>query len=139
MSETSHIIKIANDARRKLKAHGIEAEVIILTRELRESGTSKEPADMMDFLEEVLMMPKGSYKLRSRKIDIVVLRQIGAVLLRKFYPSITVKQIGVLFGHDHSTVCWNLDTAEDRIGTKDDLFYPKYIRALKEIHAWLAK
>jgi len=131
--------KVAIEAQKKLRDGGIHAEVIIIPYKLNDGDVKKEPKDMMEFLEEVLMMPKGSYLIHNRKPDIVALRQIGAVLLRKFYPAITVKQIGLLYGFDHSTICWSLDTAQDRIDTKDSTFHPKYIRALKEVHAWLAK
>jgi len=103
----------------------------------RENGR-KSPEQMLHTIATGLNMAPEDYKLKSRKTDIVELRFIGAHLLRRFYPRLTLKQIGALYGgQDHTSVTNSITRANELLYTNDPIFNYKYNNALDIVTKWL--
>ena len=98
----------------------------------------KKPEHMLRMVANTLNVDYEHFKTNSRKRDIVELRFIGALLLRRFYPNVTLKQIGSLFGgQDHTSVINAVSRAYKLLDTKDIIFTTKYNNALNTVNLWL--
>ena len=99
----------------------------------------KSPWKMLSVIATALEMGPACYSIKSRARDIVELRFIGALLLRRHFHSITLHQIAAFFGgQDHSSIISGIARANDLIYTGDERFIKKYYTAFK-ICKYMAK
>jgi chromosomal replication initiation ATPase DnaA len=100
-------------------------------------GTSK-PEQMLHLIAKALNMSPENFRLRSRERNIVELRFLGALFLRRNFPFITLQQIAALYGgQDHSSVISGLARAYDLISCGDARFVQKYNIVSQKINLWL--
>ena len=93
---------------------------------------------MLQLIASVLGMAPEMFASKSRKTEIVDLRFIGAHILRRFYPRITLKQIGSYFGgKDHSSIINALTRADELLYVNDPIFSYKYIMAFNTVTKWV--
>jgi chromosomal replication initiation ATPase DnaA len=98
----------------------------------------KTPWKMLEIVAEGLEMSPACYSFKSRMRDIVELRFIGALLLRRHFPAVTLQQIAAFFGgQDHSSILSGIARANDLIYVSDERFIQKYYTALKKVNTWL--
>lgn len=98
------------------------------------------PKKMLDVIAISLGMNPACYQVKSRDRNIVELRFIGALFLRKHFPMVTLQQIAEMYGgQDHSSIVNGIARAHDLIYTGDPKFTEKYTAASKSVHLWLEK
>lgn len=75
---------------------------------------------------------------KNRRQCIVEVRQISALLLRKHYDGLTLKEIGSMWGWmDHTTVAHSIDKANQLLENRVERFTSRYIKAAGAIEQWL--
>ena len=98
----------------------------------------KGPEQMLRIIANALQMGYENYTIKCRKREVVELRFLSALLLRKFYPRLTLKQIASLYGgQDHSSIINGVERATDLLETNDRHFTEKYNTALNTVTQWL--
>ena len=98
----------------------------------------KKPEHMLRLVANSLNVGYEQFQAKTRKREIVELRFIGALLLRRFYPHVTLKQIGSLFGgQDHTSVINAISRAYNLLETNDIIFCTKYNNAINTVNLWL--
>jgi chromosomal replication initiation ATPase DnaA len=103
-----------------------------------EGATSKTPEQMLAIIAAALGMSTDCYRMRTREKNVVELRFIGALFLRRNFPLVTLQQIAALFGgQDHSSVINGLSRAYGLIYSEDERFLKKYNAALQTVDVWL--
>ena len=104
-------------------------------------GPAIAPEEIINVVEEVLGYKPGAADLKTRKYEIIMLRQIVMLQLKKFYPKMTLKKISELLGGwmDHTTVVHGLAVAADRIACEEEAFVNQLNKAGAGITAWLIR
>jgi chromosomal replication initiation ATPase DnaA len=101
-------------------------------------NTRKAPEQMLGIIANALETNVQYFQQKGRKREIVELRFLSALLLRRYYPNITLKQIAVLFGgQDHTSVMNGLTRANELLDIKDPLFTSRYDIAIDAVTNWL--
>ena len=94
---------------------------------IKENVIIKTPMQMLSAIAKALDMDAQCYRMRSRERNIVELRFIAALFLRRNFPLITLQQIAAFFGgQDHSSVINGLSRSYELLYCKDDRFLKKY-------------
>jgi chromosomal replication initiation ATPase DnaA len=76
----------------------------------------------------------------TRVRNIVELRFIASIMLRRYFPALTLQQIGAYFGgQDHTSVINAISRAHNLIYVRDSGFIKKYNTAINSVTAWLRK
>jgi chromosomal replication initiation ATPase DnaA len=102
-------------------------------------NTFMTPERMLHIIAIALDMNPRCYKMRTRTRNISELRFIGAVLLRRHFPDITLIQIASFFAQDHTTIISGVTRANNLLYSGDLRFIKKYNTALKSVYLWLRK
>jgi chromosomal replication initiation ATPase DnaA len=98
----------------------------------------KKPMDMLRVIANTLQMSVEHYIERNRSREVVDLRFLSAKLLRHYYPNITYKEIGALYGgQDHTSIMNAIGKANDLLYIGDKSFTQKYQAALNSIEQWI--
>jgi chromosomal replication initiation ATPase DnaA len=98
----------------------------------------KRPEEMLHIIAKTLGMVDDCYTLRSRRRDIVDARFISTLLLRRFYPKVTLKQIAAFYGgQDHTSIMNAITRGSNLLETHDIVFTKKYNQALNAVLIWL--
>lgn len=74
---------------------------------------------------------------KSRVLELVNPRHCAMFLIRRYVPSMGASAIGRMFCRDHSTALFSISAAKNKIETQDELFYPLYEAANKQIIEFL--
>jgi chromosomal replication initiation ATPase DnaA len=102
------------------------------------NNARKYPEQMMRIIADALDTNLYYYQTKGRKREIVELRFVAALLLRNYYPTITLKQIAMLFGgQDHTSVINAIKKGRGLLHVKDELFSYKYDLATQAVDNWL--
>jgi chromosomal replication initiation ATPase DnaA len=110
---------------------------ITLVLSLYGNGT-KSPDKMLEVIAAASHMQYDYFKTKTRKREIVELRFMAALLLRKYYPNITLKEIARLYGgQDHTSVMNGLARANELLDINDPVFTYKYQNAVYAINRWI--
>jgi len=135
--QRSSVRDITRMAERQIKTKvGSDVGLILCPSE----HIKKSPGEMLHIIAAALNMNVACFILKGRHRDIVEMRFLGALLLRRYYPEITLKQIGLLFGgQDHTSVINALIRANELLDTKDLSFTHKYRTVLNKIERWLSE
>lgn len=125
---------IARSAEKQIKSRtGMRIKVMLYVNEER-----KGPEEMLQVIANALHMSIDNFRVKCRKREVVELRFLSSLLLRKFYPRLTLKQIACLYGgQDHSSIINGVERATDLLETKDIAFTKKYNTALNTVTQWL--
>ena len=128
---------IARSARQQIKNKtGIGVNMVFYPTTVGQ----KTPENMMAIVAGSLGMGYDCFKLRSRERNVVELRFLAALFLRRNFPLLTLQQIAGLFGGlDHSSVVSGLTRAHNLIFTNDQRFIKKYNTVLNTVDLWLRK
>lgn len=95
---------------------------------------------MLHVIALALDMNPELYRKKNRARDIVDMRFIASVMLRQFFPALTLQQIAAYFGgQDHTSVMNGISRAHSLIYARDNSFTSKYNTALKSVNAWLKR
>lgn len=131
VNNTCNIIRSAEET---IKTEtGMNVTLLICPNETRKS-----PEQMLRIIAATLGMDYEDFKTRSRRRVIVDMRFIAALLLRKNYEELTLKDIGSYFGgQDHSSIIHALERAQYMLRMKEPIFLKKYITVLNTITQWL--
>ena len=98
----------------------------------------RKPEHMLHLVANTLHLGYENFMAKTRKREIVEMRFIAALLLRRFYPQVTLKQIGSFFGgQDHTSVINGISRAYNLLETNDIIFCTKYNNALNTVNLWL--
>jgi chromosomal replication initiation ATPase DnaA len=98
------------------------------------------PQRMLHVIALALDMNPECYRMKTRVRNIVELRFIGSLFLRRHFPALTLHQIAAYFGgQDHSSVINGLSRAHALIYTRNSDFVRKYNTAVKSVNKWLRK
>lgn len=98
----------------------------------------KLPWNLLEVVAGVLKMELSDYKKKSRAVYYVDLRRIGAMLLKRTYPSMTLSEIGDMFGQDHSTIINYLITGTGYLQVVQQPFMSKYVACEEAVDEWIA-
>ncbi|HYD20505.1 MAG TPA: helix-turn-helix domain-containing protein [Flavipsychrobacter sp.] len=99
---------------------------------------NKHPEQMLEVIAAATQMDHQLFKLKTRKREVVELRFLASLLLRKYYPGITLKQIAQLYGgQDHTSVMNGLARGNDLLDIKDPIFTYRYLNAMNAINQWI--
>lgn len=99
---------------------------------------SKSPDKMLQVIANTLHMEYNYFQTKTRKREIVELRFLASLLLRRYYPNITLKQIAQLYGgQDHTSVMNGLSRANELLDINDPVFSFKYLSAITAINGWI--
>lgn len=99
---------------------------------------SKCPEKMLEVIAYTLQMDYTYFTTKTRKREIVEMRFLASLLLRKYYPNITLKQIAQLYGgQDHTSVMNGLSRANELLDINDPVFSFKYLSAMTAINNWI--
>lgn len=129
---THDIIRIAE---RQIKTKtGMAVTLVLCPSE----NTRKAPEQMLRVIANALNTNAQYFQQKGRKREIVELRFLTALLLRRYYPNITLKQIALLFGgQDHTSVMNGLTRATELLEINDPLFTSRYDIAIGAVSSWL--
>lgn len=108
-----------------------------LTISYRIDEHNNKPADMLRVIARSLGRNSSDYENPSRKTEFVMLRRIGAYFVRHHYPSLRLKEIGSLFGQDHTTIINSLAAAKASIATDDEAFMSLFAVAQQAVSDWI--
>lgn len=98
------------------------------------------PLRMMHVIALALDMNPECYRMKTRVRDVVEMRFIASLLLRQYFPALTLQQIGGYFGgQDHTSVINGISRAYNLIYVRDISFTKKYNAATRSVDAWLTK
>ncbi|GAA4465128.1 hypothetical protein GCM10023093_16780 [Nemorincola caseinilytica] len=101
---------------------------------------NRTPQRMMHVIALALDMNPECYRWRTRVRHIVEMRFIASMMLRQYFPALTLQQIGAHFGgQDHTSVINGISRAHELIYVKDASFLKKYSAASKAVTAWLGQ
>lgn len=79
-------------------------------------------SDITDVVCDVLGVKKEKIFTPCRQREFVVARQMSMYFIRKTYPDISLKNIGVYFGgRDHTTAIHSIQTLKDLIHTDSNI------------------
>lgn len=136
-SQISTARNIARAAEQKIQVRtGMQVTLVMCPG--KTETTRKSPEQMLQIIAGALNMSIACFQDRTRNRNVVEMRFLAALLLRRFYPGITLKQIALLFGgQDHTSVMNALIRANDLLDIHDTLFTSKYNKALNTINQWL--
>lgn len=99
---------------------------------------NRTPQRMLHVIALALDMNPECYRWRTRVRHIVEMRFIASILLRQYFPALTLQQIGAHFGgQDHTSVINGISRAHELIYIKDASFFKKYSAATRAVSAWL--
>ena len=102
--------------------------------------TLKTQEHMLQIIALALDMAPSCFLMKTRLRNVAELRYIGALLLRTYFPKITLQQIATLFGGmDHTTIMSGMLRGKNLIQTCDERFIKKYNTALNSVNIWLRK
>lgn len=134
-TQISTVRYIGRVAEQKINTNaGMRISLMLFPRD----AEREKPEHMLRLIANALSTDFEEFKAKTRRRDIVELRFIGALLLRRFYPQVTLKQIGRLFGgQDHTSVINGISRAYDLLETNDIIFCTKYNKALNTVNLWL--
>jgi len=129
--------RIVRSAQQLIKNRtGMRANLLLCPVE----NTLKTPRQMLQVIAIALNMSPDCYAMKSRIRNIVELRFIAALLLRSYFPKITLHQVAILFGgQDHSSIISGVARAHNLIYTGDERFIAKYNTVLKSVNLWLQR
>ena len=98
------------------------------------------PQRMLHVIALALDMNPECYRMRTRVRHIVELRFVASIMLRQYFPALTLQQIGGYFGgQDHTSVINGISRAHELIYIKDASFIKKYSAAMRAITSWLGR
>lgn len=98
------------------------------------------PQRMLHVIALALDMSPECYKMKTRVRNIVELRFLGGLLLRQYFPALTLCQIAAYFGgQDHSSVINAISRAQNLLYVGDAQFLKKYTTVLKSVNSWLKR
>ena len=98
------------------------------------------PQRMLHVIALALDMSPECYKMKTRVRNIVELRFLGGLLLRQYFPALTLCQIAAYFGgQDHSSVINAISRAHNLLYVGDAQFLKKYTTVLKSVNSWLKR
>jgi chromosomal replication initiation ATPase DnaA len=98
----------------------------------------KSPEQMLRVVARSLNTSPEVFQEKNRKRQVVEVRFVAALLLRYYYPTITLKQIGLLFGgQDHTSIMNALTRAQNLLYTNDVVFTAQYKHALNTVNQWI--
>jgi chromosomal replication initiation ATPase DnaA len=101
-------------------------------------NVQKTPKQFLNIIASSIGMHPDCFKIKGRARDIVELRFLAALLLRRYFPDIRLKQIAALFGgQDHTSVMNALKRANDLLYINDLAFTTKYNNTIKTINQWI--
>lgn len=96
------------------------------------------PAAMLQKIATTLGCNLEELQAKSRKPQLVEIRQLCALLLRRYYKKLTLKQIGLFWGWmDHTSVSHSIDKANQLLENKNQHFTAMYIKAIAGVEKWL--
>jgi chromosomal replication initiation ATPase DnaA len=99
---------------------------------------AKTPKQFLNIIAASMGMHPDCFKIKGRSRDVVELRFLAALLLRRYFPDIRLKQIAALFGgQDHTSVMNALTRANDLLYINDLAFTTKYNNTIKTINQWI--
>lgn len=99
---------------------------------------TKSPDKMLEIIAAAAQMDHQLFTTKTRKREVVELRFLASLLLRKYYPGITLKQIAALYGgQDHTSVMNGLARANDLLDINDPVFTYRYLTAVNAINTWI--
>lgn len=98
----------------------------------------KNPEQMLQVIARSLNASPDVFRERNRSRRVVEVRFVAALLLRYYYPTITLKQIALLFGgQDHTSVMNAISKGQNLLYTSDVIFTTQYNHAQKTVNQWL--
>lgn len=98
------------------------------------------PLRMLHVIALALDMNPECYRMKTRVREVVELRFIASILLRQYFPALTLQQIGGYFGgQDHTSVINGISRGYNLIYVRDIAFTKKYNAATKSVDAWLTR
>lgn len=98
------------------------------------------PLRMLHVIALTLDLSPECYRLKTRIRPIVEMRFIASVLLRQYFPGLTLQQIAKYFGgQDHSSVINAISRANELIYVRDAPFMKKYNKVMNTVTKWLQK
>jgi chromosomal replication initiation ATPase DnaA len=99
---------------------------------------AKSPEMMLQVIAAALHTDYKYFTTKTRKREIVELRFLASLLLRRYYPGLTLKQIAQLYGgQDHTSVMNGLARGNDLLDIKDPVFTYRYLHAVNAINQWI--
>ncbi len=127
-----HIARVA-EQQIKVKT-GMRFTIVLCPSE----STKKTPKQMLHIIATSLNMSVDSFRMKGRPREVVELRFLGALLLRRYFPDIRLTQIAELFGgQDHTSVINAVSRANKLLETNDLVFTTKYNHVIKMINQWI--
>ncbi|MBA3828663.1 MAG: hypothetical protein H0X33_06985 [Taibaiella sp.] len=125
---------IARAAEKQIKTTtGMRIKVMLCTTEDR-----KGPQQMLQTIANALGMCADCFTEKTRKREVVELRFLSSLLLRKFYPRVTLMQIAAMYGgQDHTSIINGVTRASNLLDTNEPTFTGKYYKALNTVTKWL--
>lgn len=90
------------------------------------------PDDLINHCSEHFMVSKSVLLGRDKHSEIIKPRQMCIHAIKAFFPLMTLKQIGVLFNRDHSSIIYALNTVNNMFDTNQMwiMDYNKFIRSI---------
>jgi chromosomal replication initiator protein len=98
----------------------------------------KSPEQMLCVVARALGLLPDVFREKNRNRKVVEVRFVAALLLRYYYPTITLKQIGLLFGgQDHTSIINAISRGQNLLYTSDLVFTAQYNNAQNTVNQWL--
>lgn len=141
LHEVNTINTIIAQAEREILAQtGLRIKLITINELLENEDPATVAISHIKVLELIansMGLLYSDYSNSNRRKRFVMLRQIGVMLLRQYYPSITYEAIGTLYKQDHSSVINQHNVGDNLLQTQDELFCSYYNNALSAITQFL--
>lgn len=133
VEESNIIYGVLREAEQKIAEH-IGKCVKLRFNIAKERGN---PSDLLRVVAGALGYDNEDFRNKSRRPEYVMLRRVGAYLLRYNFPSLSLKSIGDFFGQDHTTINNTLAAAKNAFQTDDQEFIGLFSTAQQAVSDWL--
>jgi hypothetical protein len=95
---------------------------------------------MIAELAKAMKLRVSRVTAKSRKRELVTTRQVIILMLKRYFPDLTLTAIAALMGGmDHTSVLYNQRIAAERLQIKDEIFMAKYTVAETAVNEWVSK
>ena len=123
---------LSRDAERRIRnTTGLKISLIVSEYD------EKTPDELINLVGNTLKLEKGFHRNKMRRTDLVEGRHISALLLQRYFPTLSYTAIGRLFGQDHATIIDAIKRSKNLLEIRDLQFTQKYITAQNAIEQWI--
>lgn len=96
-----------------------------------------DPEEFMHHILSKVNTPLLSIKSGGRDRELVAVRQVLCMLLKKYFPQLTLQRIAGMIQKDHTTIMYYLNACKNNLDTNDEAIMLVYSKMFRAAEDWL--